>query len=149
MLSSLVSFLKRGLFGFNKEVSFPYSYKYMDSGLLPDPDVSLDLVTKTGMVTIRFLVDSGSDTIVLPSHFAPIIDVDLTQVTPVTLEGVGGNTVDAYPGKITLKIGSVTFPANCYFLEGNQTPLLGRKDLWSKFTLVFDNQTHKVIFKEL
>jgi hypothetical protein len=109
----------------------------------------LDLVTKTGSVTVRFLVDSGSDTIVLPSHFAPIVDIDLTQVNPVTLTGVGGNTVDAYPAKINLKIGSVTFPASCYFLEGNQTPLLGRKNVWDKFTLLFDNQSHKVTFREI
>lgn len=132
------------------KVSFPYQFKIIKNERLADPVVYLNVVTQLGIRKIGFLVDSGSDTVILPLtpyrfwfNFTP----DAKQHT--TLGGVEGRGVSAYPSKITLQINREEFIVRCYFVTSKTMPLLGRLDIWDKFNWFFDNRGNRVIFDRI
>lgn len=131
-------------------ISFPYQFKIIKNKKIADPVIYLDVETEFGLRKVGFLVDSGSDTIVLPLapyHFWFNYKPDPFKVT--TLGGVEGKGVAAYPSKITLFIGDQKIKVNCYFVKSNTMPLLGRVDIWDKFNISFDNKNNKVIFEKI
>lgn len=116
------------------EISFPYQYKIIKNGKLADPVIYLTIITQLGTRRVGFLVDSGSDTTILPLipymfwfNFTP------NPHEETTLGEVEGKGVAAYPGKITLRIDKEDISVRCYFVKSNTIPLLGRLDLWDRF----------------
>lgn len=132
------------------KIIFPYQFKFTEGVRIADPVIYLDVATPSGMRKIGFLVDSGSDTIVLPLapyHFWFNFKPDTTKTT--TLGGVEGKGVTAYPSKITLQIDKEEFTVHCYFVKSNTMPLLGRLDIWDKFNWIFNNKKKQVIFERI
>lgn|GEM_PF-3575788 len=132
------------------KIVFPYQFKVINKEEVADPVIYLDVVTKFGLRKIGFLVDSGSDTVVLPLapyHFWFNFQPDIKTAT--TLGGIEGKGVTAYPGKIALQISKEEFNIRCYFVKSNTMPLLGRLDIWDKFSWIFDNKKKLVIFEVL
>lgn len=81
--------------GTNKLVStkivFPYQFKIINNEQIADPVIYLDVLTQFGLRRIGFLVDSGSDAIILPLspyHFWFNFKPDTKTAT--TLGGVEG-----------------------------------------------------------
>lgn len=132
------------------KITFPYQSKTTEGTIIPDPVIYLDVFTPLDIRKIGFLVDSGSDTVVLPIspyHFWFNFKPDQKKV--VILGGVEGKGVDAYPSKIKLQIGKEKFNVHCYFVKSNTMPLLGRLDIWDKFNWLFDNKRKKVVFERI
>ena len=132
------------------KIIFPYQFKVIEAGKIPDPVIYLDVLTPIGTRKIGFLVDSGSDTIILPLapyHFWFNFKPDAKTAT--TLGGVEGKGVTSYPSKIALQIGKEEFTIRCYFVKSNTMPLLGRLDIWDKFNWIFDNKKNQVIFERI
>lgn len=132
------------------KIIFPYQFKITEDGQIPDPVIYLNVITPVGIRKIGFLVDSGSDTIVLPLapyHFW--FNFKPNPKNAITLGGVEGKGVIAYPSKITLQIGKEEFTVHCYFVKSNTMPLLGRLDIWNKFNWLFDNKKKQVIFERI
>lgn len=132
------------------KITFPYQFKTTKDITIPDSVIYLDVVTSFGLRRIGFLVDSGSDTVVLPLspyHFWFNFKPDQRKV--VTLGGVEGKGVEAYPSKIKLQIGEEKFTVHCYFAKSNTMPLLSRLDIWDKFNWIFDNNKMQVIFERI
>ena len=132
------------------KIVFPYQFKLIKNEKLVDPVIYLDVVTQFGLRKIGFLVDSGSDTIVFP--IAPYhywFNFKPNPKTKTILGGVEGKGVTAYPSKINLQISKAEFTVRCYFVKSNTMPLLGRLDLWDKFSWIFDNKKHQVIFERI
>jgi len=132
------------------KIIFPYQFKVTEDGKIADPVIYLDVLTSSGLRKIGFLVDSGSDTIVLPLapyHFWFSFKPD--SKTAITLGGVEGRGVTAYPSKITIHMGKEKFKVRCYFVKSNTMPLLGRLDIWDKFNWIFDNKKNQVIFERI
>lgn len=132
------------------KITFPYQFKTTEGVNIPDPVIYLDVFTTSGTRKIGFLVDSGSDTVVLPIspyHFWFNFKPDQKKV--VTLGGVEGKGVEAYPSKIKLQIGEEKFTVRCYFVKSNTIPLLGRLNIWDKFNWIFDNKKKQVIFERI
>ena len=129
---------------------FPYQFKLLTFGRLPDPVIYLDVVTQFGIRKLGFLVDSGSDTTVLPlKPFQFWFNFNPKSNTKTILGGVEGKGVGAYPGMIKLKLKNTYYELRCYFIESKTIPLLGRLDLWDKFSWLFDNTNHQVVFTKL
>lgn len=132
------------------KIIFPYQYKTTENGQIADPVIYLDVITPIGIRKIGFLVDSGSDATILPLapyHFW--FTFKPNPKTAITLGGVEGKGVTAYPSKITLRIGKEIFNIRCYFVKSNTMPLLGRLDLWDKFNWIFNNKKKQVIFERI
>lgn len=129
---------------------FPYQFKILEFGKLPDPVIYLDVMTRFGPRKVGFLVDSGSDTTVLPlKPYQFWFKFHPNSKTRTTLGGVEGKGVGAYPGKITLTFGKTELSIRCYFIESNTIPLLGRLDVWNKFNWCFDNRKQQVVFEKI
>lgn len=131
------------------KIYFPYQYKIVRYENLADPIIYLTVSTQSGLRKVGFLVDSGSDTVILPLlpyrfWFNFIPDVK----TETVLGGVEGRGITAYPSKITLYIDKEKIVVRCYFVRSNTIPLLGRLDLWNRFNWFFDNQRKQVIFEK-
>lgn len=129
---------------------FPYQYKIIDHERLADPFVRLNVITQLGIRKIGFLVDSGSDTVVFPLYpYRFWFNFTPNAKEKTTLGGVEGRGVDAYPSKITLQIGKEDILTRCYFILSNTMPLLGRLDIWDKFSWFFDNKRQQVVFERI
>lgn len=129
---------------------FPYQYKIINNERLADPFVNLSVYTQLGVRKIGFLVDSGSDTVVLPLFpYQSWFNFKPKASEKKTLGGVEGRGVTAYPSKITLQIGEENIITRCYFIQSNTMPLLGRLDIWDKFNWFFDNKRQQVVFEKI
>lgn len=132
------------------KISFPYQFKVIKDGKIADPVIYLNIITRFGIRKIGFLVDSGSDTTVLPLvPYQFWFDFSPAPETKTTLGGVEGKGVVAYPAKINLQISNEDITVRCYFVKSNIMPLLGRLNLWDKFNWFFDNQRDKVVFERI
>ena len=129
---------------------FPYRYKRIDEGVIPDPTIEIKTLTTKGWRSFDFLVDSGADTTCLPlKPYAELLGFKPDPEKKIKIGGVEGKGVTAYPGKIKVKIGGKEMPLRCYFLRSRVMPLLGRLDLWNKFSISFDNKKKEITLKPI
>lgn len=132
------------------KIVFPYQFKIISNEKIADPVIYLNTSTQFGIRKIGFLVDSGSDACVLPLapyhywfNFIP------NPRTKTVLGGIEGKGVEAYPSRIKLQIGKESIVTRCYFVKSNCMPLLGRLDIWDKYSLFFDNEKEQVVFERI
>ena len=120
---------------------FPYEQKSIKEGLLVDPRITLEIETKRGFLAVKFLIDSGADVTTLPIiPYAELFYFRKDPKTRVTIGGVEGKGVGAYPFKLQMKLKSNVFTLRSYFIESFIDPLLGRLDFWNLYSIHFDNQ---------
>ncbi len=132
------------------KISFPYQFKIIKNERLKDPVIYLSILTRLGMRKIGFLVDSGSDTTVLPLlPYKYWFDFTPNTKEKTTLGGIEGKGVTAYPGKVILQIDKERITVRCFYVESNTMPLLGRLDIWDKYNWLFDNRKNKVVFEKI
>lgn len=131
-------------------IFFPYQVKAIKNVKIDDPVIYLDVVTRFGLRKVGFLVDSGSDTTILPlSPYHYWFNFKPDAKSAIKLGGVEGKGVTAYPGKTSLHLGEEEFSVRCYFVRSNTMSLLGRLDIWDKFNWTFDNKKKQVIFERI
>lgn len=128
--------------------TFPYQYKRIDFGHIFNPLVLLPVKTTWGWQNVWFLVDSGADTIVIPIDFAKRLGLSTDTSVKTKLYGIGKQAIYASPGKTVLKIGNEEITARSYFVYSqNSLLLLGRLDIFEKFSIIFDKTKQSVIFQ--
>lgn len=130
-------------------LTFPYQYKKIDFGRLFNPLVLLPVKASWGWQGLWFLVDSGADTVMLPVAIAQKLGLSYNPVIKTRLYGIGKQAVLASPGKIILNIGGREITARSYFVYSQSSfLLLGRLDIFEKFSVAFDRKKQNVIFQE-
>ena len=132
-------------------VEFPLGTKVTSFGRVPDPVVPFLLLTKDGYVPFDFLIDTGADCSMIPASIAQTdLGVDLARCHQEVFVGIEGSGVRVFRGSITLKIGSYPLRVRCVFSPREHTPLiLGRLDLFQRFSITFDNHRHLIRFTRL
>lgn len=131
-------------------IKFPYFEKIIQEGRLPDPSVNILVETLHGPRTIKFLVDSGADTTVLPlARYGPWFKIDVNPKNRTEVGGIGNEKVYGYPGMIKIQLGNEALPVRCIFLESSTAPFLGRLDIWRKYSICFDNLNGETVFEKL
>lgn len=130
-------------------LKFPYRYKKIDSDQLVDPLVDLLVETSLGWVEMEFLVDSGADATSLPLSLAEELGISFARRKKVTMGGVEGKGVVAYPGEVKIRIAEEEIKVRCFFIESEIMPLLGRMDIFDQFNLIFDNRNQEIVFEKL
>lgn len=129
---------------------FPYFTKTIDEGKIPDPRALVKVETLKGSRLIKFLIDSGADTTVLPlARYGPWFEIDVNPKNKTEVGGIGDEKIYGYPSKIKTHLGNDSFRIRCLFLESSTAPLLGRLDLWDRFSLLFDNHQKESVFTGL
>lgn len=128
--------------------TFPYQYKRIDFGRIFNPLILLPVKASWGWQNVWFLVDSGADTVVIPIDLAGKLGLSMNSSIKTKLYGIGKQAIYASPGEITLNIGSKEIVARSYFVHSKDSVLLlGRLDIFEKFSIVFDKTKQVVIFQ--
>jgi len=131
-------------------IRFPYRYKRIDEGVIPDPTTKLEILTTDGWRTTRFLIDSGADTTCLPLEpYAELLGFKPDPKRKTKVGGVEVKGVTAYSGEIKIKIAKKELALRCYFLRSRIMPLLGRLDFWDNFSILFDNKKKEIALKSI
>lgn len=130
-------------------ISFPYKTKLIEEGIIPDPTITLSVKTLYGIRNLKFLVDSGADTTVVPVDLASDFGFKPSGAVKEYVKGVGNVKVGSYPSKIEVSLGDKFYKVRCVFIESKVMPLLGRLDIWDKFTVIFDNMKKEVVFRSI
>ncbi len=126
--------------------TFPYQKKRIDFGLIFNPLIHLPVKTQSGWQDLWFLVDSGADTTMIPLNLAKRLGIKF-QKTSTRLFGIGAQSLAAFPGQMLCKIGETELEVRCYCVNTEDSVLLlGRLDIFDKFSVLFDNQKQSVIF---
>ena len=129
-------------------IQFPYRYKESLYGRIPDPYITISISTWYGWRNLGFLVDSGADVSIVPKSIAELVGLDLRKARKHRTFGVEGKGLLVYEGALDIKIGTQQLKIPCLFSSQEKTPLLlGRSGLFNHFTIVFDNQYKKLVFR--
>ena len=87
------------------------------------------------------VIDSGADTTVLPAGYAPLLGYAPADFETVQGRQVGGSLTMRKAKKpckaFVPELANIIFDLNPSFVEGSQTPLWGRKDLFRRFDIAF------------
>lgn len=131
-------------------IDFPYEKKVIDEGELVDPRLPLEVETKFGFLTVKFLVDSGADVTTLPLNpYQELFDFKIDHRRKVVIGGVEGRGVVGYPFGFRARLKGFIFNLRCYFLQSRIDPLLGRLDFWDSYSITFDNRKLKTVLTPL
>jgi hypothetical protein len=128
--------------------TFPYQYKRNDFGKVLNPLILLPTKTNGGWQNLWYLFDSGADATMLSISLAEKLGITVNRHIKTKLYGIGEQAVYASPGEITIKIGIKEYRVRTYFdYSKESTILLGRIDIFDKFTITFDKNKKQIIFQ--
>jgi len=131
-------------------MKFPLSEKPTKFGRIPDSKVPVALHTIRGPVLLNFLLDTGADFTMLPKHLASEMGIDLARCPTDRSFGIEGKGMKTYLSAILISIGPHRFTVRCLFAEREDVPyILGRADLFDRFSITFDNRRKKIILTRL
>lgn len=129
-------------------LTFPYQYKEIDFGRIFNPLILLPVKASWGWQDLWFLVDSGADTLMLPVTLAEKLGLSYNPTIRTKLYGIGKQAVYASPGEIILEIANEEITVRSYFVYSDDSLLLlGRLDVFERFSIIFDRKKQAVIFR--
>ena len=129
---------------------FPLKQKSTDLGVIADPIIAIEILTKYGYQSLDFIVDTGADCSMLPKSMAAIIGINLNKARKMYFGGIEGKGVLTYISEVTIKIIGKPIKITCAFSSNEQCPfILGRKDVFAKFNILFDNENRLIQFTEI
>lgn len=130
--------------------TFPYLTKISDTGDLLNPIVKIPVKTNAGWQKLWFLVDSGADTTTLTLSLAKKLGLNINLGSKTILFGIGERKVGAYSGSVILQMGGNDYKVRCFFMDAEDSVLLlGRLDVFDKFSITFDPKKRIIIFNPI
>jgi predicted aspartyl protease len=104
---------------------------------VPVPEIRIDVKTKYGFAKQWFLVDTGADITMLPSHSSEWLDCHL-QKKKARVYGIDGTGVTVSASNIIIKIRDKEEKIRCVFSNRDDIPfILGRLDILKSYDLHF------------
>lgn len=113
------------------------------------PMIRIRISQNKGQISFPFdaLVDSGSDRNLFPVYFAKKLRIIIDK-NPKVIQGIGGVTVTAYPGKISIWIGTRKYETEADFSPEQKMPLLGRNGFFNLFKSIKFDEKNKFFYIE-
>ena len=129
---------------------FPYQYKHIEYGKIINPLILLPVKSEWGWQNLWFIVDSGADTTMLPLSLAKKFGFSCNPDKKIKLFGIGEQAVFASPGEIICQINGDEIKTRSYFTHSdNSSLLLGRLDIFDKFSIMFDAEKQQIVFSKI
>ncbi len=126
-------------------IEYPLNKIRNPLGIVADPTIPVEVLTKSGYRFFDFLLDTGADCTMLPKFMAQIIGINLSTCKRTKSYGIEGKGVTVHIGKIGIKIGKYPLKVKCLFSKEETTPfILGRMGIFSKFNIIFDSKREKI-----
>ena len=130
-------------------VKFPLKQKSTDLGVISDPIIPIDILTKYGYQSLDFLVDTGADCSMMPKSMAKIIGINLNKLPQMHFGGIESKGVLTYIAEVTIKIIHKPIKITCALSSNEQCPfILGRKDIFDKYNILFNNKNRVIKLSE-
>lgn len=125
---------------------FPMKYKtWKDLGTVEEPLISLRVKTQEGYKANDFILDSGAVVSSLAPEWAALLGYQLEYLPRSSFRGFGNEISTAYQGEMTLFFGQKELVIPVVFTQAGATrSLLGRKGIFSNYTIVFDHKKKQI-----
>lgn len=129
-------------------IEFQYKKEYSPVlGEIYRPSAEVILKYKDKVVLFYPYVDSGADITLIPRSLGEMLGLELVGDI-IELGGLGDTKVPVIIKEIEIKLGRYLFPIHvAWALIDEIPPLLGRKDLFIKFVVSFDEENKVIQFK--
>jgi hypothetical protein len=129
-----------------------FNYRREKSEITGDilrPVASIEFRNKDGVwIELRPYIDSGVDITLVPLTFGRLLGLELKKEEIKHLRGIGGVGVPVVIKEVDARINGTEFPVRvAWALEEDLPPLLGRVDIFDRFTITFDQCKKIVIFE--
>lgn len=99
-------------------------------------------------IELRPYIDSGADITLIPLTFGRLLGLELKKEEIKHLRGVGGAGVPVVITEVDTRINDTEFSVRvAWALEEDLPPLLGRVDIFDRFTITFDQHREIVMFE--
>ncbi len=116
--------------------------------LRPVADIFLRDAQGNKIITF-FYIDSGADMTLLPKQLGELLGFTINNEKIINIGGIGNQKIPAILKKINLIFGDKSCEVTvAWALIEEVPPLLGRKDIFDKFNIVFDQRKRKILFVE-
>ncbi|MBI2583745.1 MAG: retropepsin-like domain-containing protein [Candidatus Aenigmarchaeota archaeon] len=116
-----------------------------------EPIIPAILENGNKTLILDFFIDSGADMTMIPLSFARLLGFESWKIEEVeNARDAGGGTVPYFVRSVQIIIGNkkLTIRIACS-LQDNVPFLLGRKDIFDRFQVCFNDKDKKVVFTEL
>lgn len=129
---------------------FPYRFFQTNLGYLPYSIIPLKIKVGKRFEEFEVLVDSGADISTFPFWMIKVLGLKKSALKKTALRGISSEETRAFEGKIRVKFLGEEFNLRCHFTDNNKTPLLlGKVDIFKRFSFCFDNQNNQLIVKPI
>jgi hypothetical protein len=127
-----------------------FKYQTTGSSRLPRPFIPLTLRYKDRTVKIKALVDSGADFCMFDGELLYMLDIDLTKLEKITINGVSG-TATGYVAHIEIGVEGKFFPIPAVF-SFDFSPdefggLAGQLGFFDTYIVEFNRKAMNVVLK--
>lgn len=131
-------------------MEFPYQKeKSALFGEVLRPLIEFQIKTKIGWITVMGYLDSGADMTLLPLSFAKALGIRIEDEQVKEIRGIGDSAVSVIIKEVEIKIGDENLKANVGIALIEEVPyLLGRKDVFNKFRIIFEEYNKKIILEK-
>lgn len=130
-------------------ITFRYKFELSHKNeIVKRPVADVEIKTRGGL-WIHFYpyIDSGADVTLLPLSFGKLVGFNRKDKEVEALGGIRG-TIPVIYFTNPIKIGTVTFPIRlAWSLIENVPPLLGRADIFDRFTVTFKQKEGTIAFE--
>lgn len=132
-------------------MEFPYQREYSKLfGEILRPIIEFKINTNIGWVTAMGYLDSGADITLLPLSFAKALGIKIENEEIKEIRGIGDSAVSVIIKEVEIKIGDTGLKANVGIALIEEVPyLIGRKDIFNKFKITFEEYNRKIIIEKI
>ena len=132
-------------------MEFPYQKeKSALFGQILRPIIQFQINTKIGWIPVMGYLDSGADMTLLPLSFAKALGIKIEEEQVKEIRGIGDSAVSVIIKEVEMKIGDVNLKANVGIALIEEVPyLLGRKDVFHKFRIIFEEFNERIILEKV
>lgn len=128
---------------------FPYGITLQEGGnvaLFPAAEV-LFQIAEGEHLSLFLIIDSGATISALPKSDAAMLGIDYDRGLPITVAGIGTVPLQGRRHEIFIRLGDEKMKLPVIFLDSVSAPrVLGREGVFSRFTLVFDEDRRRSAF---
>ena len=132
-------------------MEFPYQKeKSKLFGEILRPLIEFEIKTNIGWVSAMGYLDSGADITLLPLSFAKVLGVKIEDEEIKEIRGIGDSAVSVMIKEVEIKIGDVKLKANVGIALIEEVPyLIGRKDIFNKFRVIFEEYNKRILLEKI
>ncbi len=128
-------------------VEFKYRPAIIRGEIIWRPVAEITIVYRDKEIRLSPYIDSGADITLIPKSAGEVLGFELEKGKIKELSGIGEGKVAVIPKVVRMTIGEETFGCRiAWALIEEVPPLLGRRDIFDRFAVLFQEWSKKILF---